>query len=1575
MKAKKIIFQIASCNTLGYNDLLVPLFRLRKIVFSFIVLLFCTYSSLNAQVTLNLEYMVKAPAPSSVKAGEYWAMQLDYSMSSTTSPNISGVKIEIPLPDFIQNVNSFVGTTHAPASNFVFTNTPGSKKLTINFVDPVATGSNGVLEFQIATANGSVPDGTVITTCATLTDGSGNTSGAKCEDMTITAQSLLCGFKTLKSGGAIGTPSTYRIVLGYNSSFPTFVPLGALNSSNITISDTYPAGATYISAQVVNTAGTVIPSTITQSGNTVTATIQDYIASTINNVSWNMDVRALEVTVQYNDPPFSIGQSVTNTASATFTPLGQSPVTLVNGSTNIGCTSDLIEIHTLQAQQITAALTKEQQSSSLPNINSGANLTYSFGFTNTGNVALNNVEIIETIPTNLIYAGMRLDAWGNEVTGLQYQTNMNTTWTNWPSPGPYTNSPPPLAAGEKVTLIKWILATPFNSLLSLRGYNELYFTAGPVTVATPITNCMEWTSTTSGIPTNRQSCNSFFTIQPTATTASIGYSVGNSPACSGPYPLNSEHTLTAGVNARIGFSDLQNPIVGFVVRSGAQFIPGSLVFNAGTSGITGTPTATLVPNFMMIGGVAHDLIRVSFPSGTVLPVTRGFSVQIKVKLSNLLTPGVNFEHFVVADGSNASDYVPDRNVFIDFIDINDWDVDGNTTENVKLTNSSNYSCGTSIASAAEMESIKWVRGQLDVGYSRFPESGKTVQGGLADYRLVVKNTGNIPMKDIIIVDILPFIGDMGVIVPSARNTAWRPNLANPIIAPAGVTVYYSTAQNPCRDEMKTPSDPSPFPTGCTPANWTLAPLPDITSVQSVKFEFGNIIVSPADSFELYWPMRAPIDAPTNGEIAWNSFGFVATRTDNNQKLLPAEPVKVGIEVFAAQPGVYGDYVWKDTNMNGIQDEVGTGVSGVVVELYRDNGDGISNPLTDAPVSFTVTDLNGRYLFPNLIPGDYFAVFYPPAGCVVTLTDQGGNDANDSDGIIMPVTRIDAGEDDRTWDLGLFTAPECDVKISFVSVSPCNFDGTNSTVEVNAYVTWANAPSGQNINVTLNGVTQVINVSGGAQQMAFVQFNIPADNTVYTIDACFTGGSNCCDQRSLKPVLPCNPNQCILDVVKTFSGACIGTNFVMDVELNWTSPPPGENIVVTAGGQTQTILVSTGITPPVCVPFTLPATGTNNLPVTATFSTTTSCSDNGTYNSPTCNACNLTVTCVPLQQTTCTPVNGSASVNIMGGQGTITYLWSSGETTSSISNKAAGTYTVTVTDNFVPNCNRTCQAVITSTTTLPTATCNKTDNTNCATPNGSASVVTNGNQMSWSTGATTANITGLSAGTYTVTVTNTATGCTNTCQAVVTNSTVNPICNITANTQPSCANLIGGDLTVVPNPAGTYTYAWSDNGAATANRTGLTGGTYTVTVTNTTTNCTGVCNITLTTPTNCCNINAVLPQNIDCNNNGTPALITDNRITFSANVTNTNTSLTGYNVTINGGTTITPNLNVPYGITQFTLGSGSAGGGATFTITVTDSATPGCTQTFQVIDPGTCTSATTECPPVQCGTATIQVNGN
>ncbi len=378
-------------------------------------------------------------------------------------------------------------------------------------------------------------------------------------------------------------------------------------------------------------------------------------------------------------------------------------------------------------------------------------------------------------------------------------------------------------------------------------------------------------------------------------------------------------------------------------------------------------------------------------------------------------------------------------------------------------------------------------------------------------------------------------------------------------------------------------------------------------------------------------------------------------------------------------------------------------------------------------------------------------------------------------------------------------------------------------------------------------------------------------------------------------------------------------------------------------------------------------GTYTMTVT---STTTSCTATcsatvGTTVTP------PTVTCAKTDVSNCATPNGTATATATG----VTYAWSNGGTTAGITGLLAGSYTVTVTSTTT-GCTATCSAIVGTTVTPPIVTCAKTDVSNCATPNGTATATATGVTYNWSNGGTTAGITGLSAGSYTVTVTSTTNSCTATCSATVLDNTLSnlPTCSISVNSQPTCASLNGGSVTVIPSPPGSYSYLW-DNGTTTATNTNLSGGTFTVTVTDMTTMCTGECQVTLDTPTGCCNIAAIVPQNLICFDNGTPNLQTDNKIRFSAMVSNSNALLPSYNVAISGGTTITPNTGISYGTTQFTLGPGTAGGGAIFTITVTDSATPGCTQSFQVTDPGSCLPGTGECPPVKCGTATIQVNGN
>ena len=112
----------------------------------------------------------------------------------------------------------------------------------------------------------------------------------------------------------------------------------------------------------------------------------------------------------------------------------------------------------------------------------------------------------------------------------------------------------------------------------------------------------------------------------------------------------------------------------------------------------------------------------------------------------------------------------------------------------------------------------------------------------------------------------------------------------------------------------------------------------------------------------------------------------------------------------------GDYVWHDENRDGIQDRDELGVEGVTVYLY-DCAD------AQTAIGSTVTDAAGWYQFINLQPGDYFVEFIAPAGWVITLQDQGADDAVDSDADRMTgrtiCTTLDAGEYDPTWDAGIY----------------------------------------------------------------------------------------------------------------------------------------------------------------------------------------------------------------------------------------------------------------------------------------------------------------------------------------------------------------------------------------------------------------------------------------------------------------------------------------------------------------------------------------------------------------------------
>ncbi|WP_137179461.1 SdrD B-like domain-containing protein [Roseomonas sp. AR75] len=112
------------------------------------------------------------------------------------------------------------------------------------------------------------------------------------------------------------------------------------------------------------------------------------------------------------------------------------------------------------------------------------------------------------------------------------------------------------------------------------------------------------------------------------------------------------------------------------------------------------------------------------------------------------------------------------------------------------------------------------------------------------------------------------------------------------------------------------------------------------------------------------------------------------------------------------PAGLGDYVWEDVNQDGLQDGTDLPIAGVTVQLLDTNGNQIDE---------TTTNGVGYYEFTNLVAGDYSVRFVTPAGYAPTLSNQGGNDAADSDavgGVTQEIT-LTAGQFNGTLDAGFF----------------------------------------------------------------------------------------------------------------------------------------------------------------------------------------------------------------------------------------------------------------------------------------------------------------------------------------------------------------------------------------------------------------------------------------------------------------------------------------------------------------------------------------------------------------------------
>jgi gliding motility-associated-like protein len=473
----------------------------------------------------------------------------------------------------------------------------------------------------------------------------------------------------------------------------------------------------------------------------------------------------------------------------------------------------------------------------------------------------------------------------------------------------------------------------------------------------------------------------------------------------------------------------------------------------------------------------------------------------------------------------------------------------------------------------------------------------------------------------------------------------------------------------------------------------------------------------------------------------------------------------------------------------------------------------------------------------------------------------------------------------------YAGPYCQGSVNpLPSFGPGASGGTFTSA---AGLVFANSSTGE-IDLTLSSagtynVTNTIAASGGCA-MAVDSFSVVI-NPLPDVDA------------GADQLITCSSSSVTLNGNSTSAGA----------SYSWT----GGTIV--SGGSTATPLVSAAGT----YTLTVTASGCSDMDtVIVSVDTLAPIVDAGAAQTLSC-----AVTTATLSGSSFTP---DVSFSWTGG----TIL--SGAATANPIVSAAGTYTLTVTDSS-SGCTSADTVVVTNNTTVPNANAGADQTIDCinttTTLSGSSSSA--GATFSWTggtiiSGGTTANPLVSGAGTYTLTVTDSVSGCTSVDSVNVTNTAAVPDANAGTAQAIDCINatvsLNGSSIT--PGVSFNWTGGTIVSGANTATPVVSTAGTYTVTVTDPSNGCTNTSTVAVTVNNTPPVADAGTIQSVGCGVSN--ATLNGTASASGAGISYAWTTGTG-NI-ISGGTTTTPLVDQS-GIYTITVTDAANGCSATDTVSV------------------------------------------
>ncbi len=456
-----------------------------------------------------------------------------------------------------------------------------------------------------------------------------------------------------------------------------------------------------------------------------------------------------------------------------------------------------------------------------------------------------------------------------------------------------------------------------------------------------------------------------------ATTLIANYCTLNpsisSSVSSNPIRPNDEINYTFSLNCRS--SRVKNPILAFLMPKELLYIGEEqyIYSDIFTNRDVPTPPARIIPNFNENG---DTLVKFEFIDDYEFSFRQLAALQIKFKTKVAVGALGTIKSFLLLNTKGSTGIIPNSvDIYVDNENIaQDLGVSKNYAKSSIISNTILYFVSTS--------SNKKVKGLLDDEYIEEPSVGKTVSGGTLEYLISVKNIGNAKLEDVEIVDILPYIGDVGVIeTTTLRNSEYPIYALSEVVAtilPSDEEVDFEILYSKSTDPVRFGGN---FDIIGVVDDWSETAPEDLSELKSFKVRVKDIFLLPAQTLKVAITASVPVGIPVSA-VAWNSFATDVSYTNLSgvkQHLLAVEPEKVGVEIVVNEPGTVkiSGYSFVDNNFNGYYENSDDLVNDVAVVLYDEDFNLIRYTSTRTDLSGS----NGRYSFENLPAGKYYVKFF------------------------------------------------------------------------------------------------------------------------------------------------------------------------------------------------------------------------------------------------------------------------------------------------------------------------------------------------------------------------------------------------------------------------------------------------------------------------------------------------------------------------------------------------------------------------------------------------------------------------